>query len=130
MSTMPETPLDQPVGEMTNATKRGRIAKIVGTKTDWDTPLDKRTLNSVYAYLTGGFAVPRRAMFKPDHGKFADRKELLVGVVYAAGIGQPEDSWSPVVKESPDELRSDELEELIERLKEKGDQRDWTPDTD
>jgi len=127
MGAIPGEALDQPIEEMMNATKRGRVAKIVGAKTNWHTPLDKRTLNSVYAYLTGGFAVPRRALFKPDHSEYADRKELLIGVVYSASIGHPEDRWSPVVSESPDQLRSDELEELIERLKETDDQRAWIP---
>lgn len=125
---IPTSPLDKPVGEMTNAEKRGKIARLVGTKTYWPTALDKDTLNSVYAALTGEFHTPHRAMYRPDHPEFVSRNEMLFSVVIESDIGGTGDDWGGPIEECPSMLRGEELEALIGVLRERGDQRAWTPD--
>jgi hypothetical protein len=120
--------LAQPVEEMTNAARRGRIAHIVGCKTNWESPLDKRTLNSVHAYLTGEFYTPPGALNTPESPDFEPRADIMVAVAAEADIADPE-SWA-VDGEStmPKGFRSHELVALIEELKERGDRRSWTND--
>lgn len=122
---VPASPLDKPVEEQTVAELRGTIARKAGKRTNWSTPLDKPTLNSVYAYLTGEFYTPKRALHDPDHYHFEPRAALLVGVVHEAGIGEPEDEWSFSRADQPDALRKPELRALHREMSERGDQRDW-----
>jgi len=118
--------LDQSVEKMTNAAKRGRIAKLVGCKTSWDSPLDKRTLNSVYAYLTGEFFCPRAALHKPDDPRFESKTEIQVAICVEADIGEPDRWIANGPRPTPQGFRSAELAALIETLTERGDQRSWT----
>jgi hypothetical protein len=119
--------LNQPVEEMTNAARRGRIAHIVGTKTYWETPLDKRTLNSVHAYLTGEFYTPPAALNTPDSPDFEPRADIMAAVVAESDIADPE-LWAGEGGPAPRGFRSHELVALIEELNERGDNRSWTND--
>lgn len=124
---MPESPLDKDVDDMRRWELRGKIAVLVGCNTNWRTPLSKSTLNSVYAYMTGEFHVqPARI----HHQDATPRSEILLSVVYAAGIGDPDDRWTPTNGETPRELRRDELQKLYEVMSDRGDQRSWTPGGD
>jgi len=124
-SGVPASPLDKDRSEQVVAELRGVVARKTGVRTDWSTPLDKETLNSVYAYLSGEFAVPKTALHKPQHPDFEDREHILWAVVSAAGIGGPEDDWSQSTEYTPNSLRKDELKELIAAMNERGDRRDW-----
>jgi len=119
---LPESPLDCPYGEMARFQLRGSIAVEAGKKTNWETPLTKETLNSVYAYLTGEYVIPKRALHNPDHPAFRPRQYILSTVVFEAAIGEPQDEWSPVGGSQPTELRRDELQTLREEMDSRGNQ--------
>lgn len=118
---MPETPLDRDYDDMTASHLRGSIAVEVGKNTNWDTHLTKDTLNSVYAALTGEYAVPKRDLHRPNSPEFRDRRTILRMVVVEAGIGSPEDEWS-VPEDEPSHLRRDELQTLREEMADRGNQ--------
>lgn len=119
---MPTSPLDKPVPEMNRAELRGKIALKAGKRTNWSTPLDKGTLNAVYAYITGGYHTPKRALHRHDHSEFSPKEEILVAVVHECGIGELDDDWSHTTEYTPDHLRRDELQSVYEKMQERGDQ--------
>jgi hypothetical protein len=127
MTTMPATPLDHDVEDRSVPALRGSVAKRAGTRTNWQTPLDKETLNSTYAHLTGGFYVPKAALHKPSHPMYADRKEILVNVASEARVLSSHNSedWRGERRFLPDQLRRAELLALVEEMSDRGDQREW-----
>lgn len=133
--------LDKDYDEMNRAELRGSIVREVGKNREWHTPLTKDTLNSIIAYLTGRWYIPKKALNRPDHNDFATRQEVLEAVVWEVPIsvmaetdddGELEDEdgldkWSHPELRSPDQLRRDELQELREEMSDRTDQRH--PDT-
>lgn len=135
--------LDKEYGEMNRAELRGSIVREVGKNRYWHTPLTKDTLNSIFAYLTGRWYIPKKALRRPDHNDFASRQEVLEAVVWEVPISvmaehtdddedvdEDEDGldkWSHPELRSPDQLRRDELQELREEMSDRTDQRH--PDT-
>ena len=117
--------LDGDTESLTIPDLRQKIAVQVGCRTQAHTPLDKSTLNSIYAYLTGEFAYPRRARHRVNHPAYCPRHEVLRGVVIEAGLGEPEDGWSASVAGNPRALRRDELLKLAEHLRDTEDKRTW-----
>lgn len=115
-SAVPASPLDDDLEDMTRAQLRGYIAREVGKRTNWETPFDKDTLNSIHAYLTGSYYVSKRVLHKPDHPDWASRKAILCAVVFRSPIGEPDDEWSQSEDSSPGELRWSELRTLAERV--------------
>lgn len=129
-SRMPNTALDKDREDKTRSELRGTIAKRVGARTQWGTPLDKDTLNSVYAYLSGGFHVPPSALNKPEHPDFEDRKAVLIAVVSEARILGAHNSgdWRGEREYLPSQLRRAELAALLTEMGKRGDQRGWLDD--
>lgn len=117
--------LDKRDDEMTRQELRGSILAELGYNEPWYTPLSKRALNSLHAYLTGSYYVPKWALYRPDHAKYAPRREVLLAVVWLVPIGEPEDRWSPVTSGYPSELRRDELQTLREAMDDTVDQRQF-----
>lgn len=115
---------------LTRADLRHKIAVKVGVLENPETPLSKKTLNSVYAWLTGEFHYPREARNRPDHPDFVPRQRVLEAVVYEAGLGEPQDRWSRGNNARlPDGLRKHELYGLMQEMYERADQRDeWYGD--
>lgn len=116
--------LSDPETTPTRADLRQKIAVMAGCRTNADTPLDKGTLNSVHAYLTGEFYYPPDAEHKRDDPRWVDRHSVLVEVVHRSEVGEPEDVWSGLEGEPPTELRRPELLTLAEQM---DDKREWTP---
>lgn len=127
---IPDSPLDKPRSEMNRAELRGKIARRAAVTTNWATPLDWNTLNSVYAYLTGEFYVPKSASHRPNHPDYKPRDDILLAVVHEAEIGELSDEWSAAVDGQPQGLRKDELLELDRTMADRGDQRDWAAGND
>lgn len=113
----PAHPLSKDFEDMTRAQLRGYIAREAGKRTNWDTPFDRDTLNSIYAHFTGSYYVPKRVLHKPHHPDWAPRKDILHGVVMETPIGEPEDEWG-TPGSIPDQLRRDELQTLAEAIDE------------
>lgn len=125
--------LDQPDHEKTVPDLRVAIARRVGVNINADSGLSKTALNSVYAYLTGEFYYPRWASHRPDSKEFAPRDKVLCKVAREAEIGTlgDEDSdsdWRKHYEDAPGDFRKSDLHDLLDELKSRGDQRDWTPD--
>lgn len=126
-------PLGAPVDEMNVPELRGKIMRMCGTRGRWYTPLDKDTLNSLYAYLTGSFHTDKKYLHASDHPKFKPRAVIVRDVAWQVGLadeGAPGGSqeWMGPVPELPDRLYKCELLHIIDQLEEKGDQRDWMGD--
>lgn len=119
--------IDAAGDDATRRQLRQKIAVKVGRRTNPDTPLEKRVLNSVHAYLTGDFYYPPASENKPDHHAFESAAETLRAVVVVAEMGEPDDDWSMGLEEQPGGLRRGELAELVRKMDEEGDHRDWTP---
>jgi hypothetical protein len=101
---------------------RQEIALQVGRRTNPDTPLEKRVLNSVHAYLTGEFYYKPAVRDRPAENDHKSRDNVLVAVVFRGGIGEPGDKWST---DPPEYLTKKELKELLQTLREREDKRRW-----
>jgi len=129
----PETPIEQ----KTRRELRVALARTVGARNKPKSSLTKPTLNSLYAYKTGEFYIPPVALQRPQHAEFARRFELVhaVGMAYDIGDEPEDDDEVPRWRELPDcvtrdevprEFLRDELEELLGKVYDMDDQRDWT----
>lgn len=108
---------DRNFGEMARWELRGWIARYVGRrKQNLRTPMTMTTLNSVYAYLTGGFAVPPREInteFSPGRGH--------VKILVASEVGIDDYPFEP----NPRPFRREELQSIAEKLVANSDKREW-----
>lgn len=112
------------------------IARRAGTRTTDSCGLDKNTLNSVYAYLTGEFYLPRYTYHRPEHPEFVSRKKVLYAVAHeaevdtlGADVAEDEDvesDWARPLEAAPRELRRADLYDLLTEMKQRDDQREWT----
>lgn len=114
--------VDAPLEDMTAAELRTRIARDVGALTNPMTALDKGTLNSIYAYLTGEFYIPKSALDRYDSVRWKSRSEVLRAVLVEAGL---DDIYARGPDYDPDYLRVEELRRLAAIIHNRTDQRDW-----
>lgn len=139
--------------ESTRQQLRDKIAVMVGCRNK-GVPLNKSTLNSVYAYLTGEFYFPPRVRHRPDEPEFEPRDDVFVAVAEAAGIADideggdtnesggdddadsddeddadgeddADDGWRTDEGNRPQEFRKDDLRTIAETINQTDDQRDW-----
>lgn len=115
---MPPSRLDKDREDKTRAELRGTIAREAGKRTRWDTPLDKETLNTVYAYLTGEYVVPKRALYKPDHPDHESRRVIALYVAEEVRLwGDDSEPYNYPSRKHVLPFNRDELVQIREAMK-------------
>lgn len=110
---------DQPIHRLRMRDARVFIAREVGVNATPRTPLDKHTLNSLYAYLTGEFIVTPEMVLHP---KSPNIEDVRYEVAMEMGFRQ-----FPDPAEELKTFRLGELRAIAKWLRENPDQREWTP---
>ena len=104
---------------------RSAIAARVGRRQAMYSNLNKGTLNSVHAYLTGSFAVPKQVVNRPDAPDWQPRTVVLNAVVWVADLDPSGVNYQPYGKRRPNQLRKSGLKQLAHTMYAQDDSRDW-----
>lgn len=115
----PDPEPDRPVHEMRKKDALVRIGKKIGVHMGPHSCLTIEALNSMWAYITGGYFVEPRLVGTPDSPGPA---EIRVRLAYKVGFEQ-----FPRPEHSERTFRLGELRALVLYLNKHDDQRDWTP---
>lgn len=112
--------------DATRRTYRVWMAQYVGAKTYPRSALNKTTLNSIHAYITGSFAYPPMVRHRENNPDYKSRPEVRRDVALEVFPESMEDRWRQETDALPSQYSKNELHNIAAYLHNNPDQREWT----